>query len=177
MPLFWWCKVSLHLVRVTHTHMTVGLGPLALDEGGVRFFLSFSMCAWWQGKAKTASSKEREAWGGGVSAKGCAWITWFRDGEHVFFHWDLWRISAFPSPVQPSHHTPLKAPPYTHRHPISKPLLTTLTLLTQVAQPKFRAHLLPAGWVLSFVVCNRERGGEGVQSELWCVTPLACDLK
>jgi len=44
MALFWWCKVTLDLVPVTHRHMTV-TGALALDEGCPVLFLNVRMRA------------------------------------------------------------------------------------------------------------------------------------
>ncbi len=105
-PPFWWCKVSLHLVP--NTHMTV-LGAPGFGWG-VSGSSSLSQCAY-EGrkrrKAKAASSKERVAWSGGVSAKGWAWIIRLRDLEQLFFHWALWQICTFPAQCNPPTTHPL----------------------------------------------------------------------
>lgn len=99
-PLFWWCKVSLHLVIVTLTHMTM-LGAPWVCMTGVRF--SFSMFECGQEKAKSASV----AWCGGVSARGWNWIICLRDLEQIFFHWALWHICPFPAQCNPPTTHPL----------------------------------------------------------------------
>lgn len=147
--------------------MTV-LGALALDEG-CRVLPLF------EGSKRQRRGRHaliREWCEVGVCLRGVVMNHFIgRSRVDFFFHWAC---------LQDLHSSrPMQNPPTTHSliygpSPNFPPHHTYCTLLTQVAGPNFRAHLLPAGRGLSFVVCNREGEQEG---EMRLMTSLACDLK
>lgn len=146
--------------------MTV-FGALSLPWG-VSGSLTLSQCAYEGSKRKKpreqAARRERH------EVKVCLQGV----GLNNFINWSTASIFPLNSVAEMySSHTRNNPTTHTPLIPASDTPSTSTshsTLPTQVARPKFRGHLLPAGGRLSFVVCNRGCGG------LWNGVDWVCDL-
>jgi len=113
-PLFWWCNVSLHLVRVTHAHMTV-LGAPGFGWG-VSGSPTLSQCAY-QGSKRKKQRWWRESgvrWG--VCPRGLGVYLFIERSRADIFPLSSLADMYFSRPVQPSHNTPPNPRLQTHHH-------------------------------------------------------------
>lgn len=106
--LFWWCKVSLHLVSLSHTRRNEA--PTFGWEG-VMFFHSVLPFTWGQGKEETASSKEAVSWRGGVSGRGGLETSNLEISRSSFSTELQGRSTLFPPDATLTQHTPSSVTP------------------------------------------------------------------